>query len=286
MDKLIDLHAHTSFSDGELTPQELIDLAKERNVGTIAITDHNTINGVKNLLDSNYNLNGINFIPGIELSAKVSKGQFHILGLGIDPYNESLNNKMYELRTNSLNYILSIIEQIKRDYDIVFSYNELVNLFTANHNLGRPDVARLCLEKGLVSTIQEAFTKYLNPAKECIRGKNKELTYEDCIDLILKSGGIPVLAHPISLKLDKKEFLILLKNMIECGLKGLEVYHPTMNDAEREIYKNIALEYDLFISGGTDYHGPIVKPSIELGTGKDNNIKIKQLSILEGLKKY
>lgn len=274
-----DLHTHTNFSDGELTPIELIELSRKRDIDSIAITDHNTVNGVKYLLESDYNLDGIKFIPGIELSAKADKGQFHILGLGIDPYNEYLEKEMYELKSNSLNYVLSIIDQIKRDYNIVFTYDELVNLINANHNLGRPDIAKLCLNNGLVSSIEEAFVKYLNPAKEHVRGTNKRLTYEECIDLILKSGGIPVLAHPQQLELDIKEFLKLLRNMIGVGLQGMEIYHSGMTKEEMKMYSKIANEYNLLTSGGSDYHGPIVKPNIELGTGK-SNLKIKRLSIL------
>lgn len=273
-----DLHTHTTFSDGELTPIELAELAKRKNIDSLAITDHNTVNGVKYLLESDYNLEGINFIPGIELSAKAKKGQFHILGLGINPYNVNLNDRLYELKTNSLNYIISIIEQIKRDYNIVFTYDELINLFNANHNLGRPDIAKLLLTNKLVSSVEEAFDVYLNPVKEKIKGKNKKLTYEECIDLILKSGGIPVLAHPQQLCLEQKEFLILLKDMIAVGLQGIEVYHSGMTNEEIEYYLKIANEYDLLTSGGSDYHGPIVKPNIELG-----GVKIKQLSILEKL---
>ncbi len=283
--KLIDLHTHTCYSDGDLTPIELVELAKLNNVGTLAITDHNTISGVKNLMSSNPNLDGITFISGIELTAKVSKGQLHIVGLGIDINNAILNKKMSELRTNSMNHFLSVLEQIKRDYGITFTYEEIKEVINREHNLGRPDIARLCVENGFATSVDDAFMRYLVPAYNKIRGENRGITYQECIELILTSGGIPVLAHPHTLKLNEKDFLILLKDMINNGLRGIEIYHSMMSEEQRKIYLEYAYKYNLLISGGTDYHGITVKPEIEIGTGINNNVKIKQLSIMKELMK-
>lgn len=282
---LIDLHTHTCYSDGDLTPIELVELAKKNNIGTLAITDHNTILGVKNLMESNPDLKGINFIPGIEFSAKVPKGQLHIVGLGIDINNDTLNQKMSELRTNSLNHFLSVLEQVKRDFGITFTYEEIKEVINKDHNLGRPDIARLCVQNGLASNVSEAFDKYLVPAYNKIRGQNRGITYQECLQLILTSGGIPVLAHPPTLNLNEKEFLILLKDMINNGLKGIEIYHSKMSEEHRKLYLEYAYKYNLLISGGTDYHGLSVKPEINIGTGINNNVKVKQLSIMKELMK-
>lgn len=280
MEKLIDMHMHTNYSDGELSPDELIKLAIESNIGTMAITDHDTLKGIKSVDKSKYP--EIKIIDGIELSAKVAKGQLHILGFGMDLEDVSLNRKMSELQTNSINSVITVYAQIKKDYGIRFSYDDLVALFTANHNLGRPDLAKLCIKYGFASTVQEAFDKYLNPAYEKNRGSSKGLQYFECIDLIKNSGGIPVLAHPKSLKLDEKEFLIFLRELIECGLKGIEVYHSTHSKEEMDFYLKVANEYGLLVSGGSDYHGKLVKPDIDVGIGK-GNLKIKELSLLNRL---
>lgn len=282
MDKYIDLHAHTNFSDGELTPDELIKLAINNNIGILAITDHDTIEGVKNIT---YRPNNIKIINGIELSAKVDYGTMHILGYGIDIHNKDLNNKLVELKDNGINSILSVIEQLKKDYNIFFTYQELKELINANHNLGRPDIARLLIKKGYVKTVQEAFDKYLIDAYNKIKGQKKGIHYSECIDLILKSNGIPVLAHPKTLKLNDKELLLILKDMIKCGLMGIEAYHSTHTSEEVSKYIEIANELGLSISGGSDYHGIITKPDIDLGYGKNNNLKIKQLSILDKIKR-
>lgn len=279
----IDLHTHTCYSDGELTPNELIKLAIEKRIGTLAITDHDTLEGIKtiNKNDAFIINSGIKIINGIELSAKVDKGRMHILGYGIDIYNKELNKKLAELKNINVNYVFSIIEQLKKDYSIYFTYDELKELINFNHNLGRPDIARLLVKNRYVATIQEAFDKYLIDAYNKIGNRKKGIDYNECINLILKSNGIPVLAHPKTLELNDKDLLYLLKDMINCGLMGIEVYHSNHTKEETNKYLEIANELGLFVSGGSDYHGVKTKPDIEIGTGKNNNLKIKQLSILK-----
>ena len=286
-EKIIGMHAHTNYSDGDLSPQDLIRLAIDKRIGTLAITDHDTIEGIKKV-NRNEDIivdTGIEIINGIELSAKSDKGRMHILGYGIDLNNVALNKKMTDLRDNSINSVLSIMEQIKRDYGIRFSYEDIRELVNANHNLGRPDLAKLCVKYGYATTSQDAFDKYLIDAYNKTRQTSKGLQYQECLELIANSGGIPVLAHPKSLELSEKEFLILLKEMISCGLKGIEVYHSSHSKEEMDHYLEIANQYGLLISGGSDFHGKTIKPDIELGTGKDNNIRNKRLSLLDKLHK-
>lgn len=286
-EKIIDLHAHTNFSDGELSPIELVRLAIKQRLSALAITDHDTIRGIKSL-DKNDQIiidSGIQIIDGIELSAKSQKGRMHILGFDIDLDNQELNDKMSMLRDNSVNATLSVMEQIKRDYGIVFGYEDIKNLINANHNIGRPDLARLCIKYGYSNTVQEAFDKYLIEAHNKTRSTSKGLPYQECLELITKSNGIPILAHPKTLELSEKELLILIREMINYGLMGIEVYHSSHTKEETELYLSIAKKFNLLISGGTDYHGPIVKPNIELGTGENNNIHIKSLSLLKYINK-
>ena len=285
-EKLIDLHTHTTSSDGDLSPQELIRLAIDKRIGIIAITDHDTIEGIKKV-NRNEDIvvaSGIKIINGIELSAKTDKGRMHILGYDIDLENSSLNKKMINLKDNSINSVLSIMEQIKRDYGIKFSYEDIKELVNANHNLGRPDLAKLCVKYGYATTFQDAFDKYLIDAHNKTRQTSKGLQYQECLELITNSGGIPVLAHPKSLELSEKEFLILLNEMISHGLQGIEVYHSSHTKEEREFFMEIANRYGLLVSGGSDYHGKSVKPEIELGSGINNNVLVRKLSILDKIK--
>lgn len=206
----------------------------------------------------------------------------HILGYNIDIKNTTLNEKLLTLKDNSINSILSILEQLKRDYDIVLGYEDIKELINTNHNLGRIDIAKLCIKYGYASNIKDAFNKYLISAYNKTRDMKKR-NYQECLELIRNSGGIPVLDHPKSLNLPEKEFLILLKDMIKYGLEGIEVYHSTHTPEEMSYYHQIANQYNLLISGGSDYHGKGIKPDIELGTGKNHNLKIKQLSLLDKL---
>lgn len=281
MEKLVDLHTHSNYSDGELSPNELINLAISRGIEIMAITDHDTINGIKSVDKESYS--DIKIIDGIELSAKFPVGRMHILGYGIDLDDDNLNKKMSELRDNSISSVLSIMEQIKRDYGIVFRYDDIKELVCANHNLGRPDLAKLCVKYGYADSVQDAFDRYLVDAYNKTRSSSKGLDYRECFGLILSSGGIPVLAHPKSLELNNDELDLLLKEMLDSGLMGIEVYHSSHSKEEMEFFNSLANKYNLLVSGGSDFHGSLVKPDIELGTGYKNNVKVKKLSVLERL---
>jgi len=263
------LHSHSTHSDGVYTPAELVKIAKDEGYGALAITDHDTLLGIKNIT---YTSKKITIIKGIELSAKVSKGRMHILGYNIDANSNELNEKMNELRNNSLYSVLSLIIQIRNDYNIAFDYFDIKDLVNSTRNLGRPEIAKLCVKYGYATDVQDAFDKYLIDSYEKIKRNNKGLSYKECISLILKSGGIPILAHPKTLKLDKNELTSLIKEMVDYGLKGIEVYHSSHTIEDIHEYLDIANKFNLLISGGSDYHGPIVKPKIHLGKVANNKL--------------
>lgn len=281
--KYVDMHLHTVYSDGELEPSDLIKKAVENNIGTISITDHDNILAYDTLKDDENIKKGlVKLIPGIELSAKVPKGRMHILGYNIDLENGALNSKMTDLRNNSFYYIIALLNQIKIDYDIIFDYTDIKELFNKRGNIGRPDLAKLLVKYGLACNVQDAFDRYLIPAYEKTRGKTKGLPYNECIKLIKDAGGISVLAHPNQLLMEDEELEETIKNMIDCGLDGIEVYHSCHTKEETEKYLELAEKYNLLISGGSDYHGSIVKPDIEIG--QTSNGKIKTLSLLDKIK--
>lgn len=277
----IDLHTHSIYSDGEFNPFELIELAKKNNVGVLSITDHNTVDAYKHF--DYRTLDDIKIIPGIELSAEVERGQMHILGYGINPFNQELNEVTKGLKQISINSVSAIFRQLEKDYNIKFSSSEVEKILSASHNIGRPDVARLLIKYGYASDVSDAFNKYLIDAYNKTREYRRLLTYRECIEVIKVAGGIPVLAHPKTLKLDTKEILSLIKDMIASGLLGIEVYHSSHSQYEVNFYGDLSDQLGLLVSGGSDYHGPNTKPDIELGYGKNNNLKIKKLSILNHL---
>lgn len=285
--KLIDLHSHTTYSDGELTPQELIHLAIDNNIGILAITDHDTLGGIKNIDRNDKKIieSGIQIIDGIELTAYVQKGLMHILGLNIDKNNKELNEQMDRLRNNSISRMKSYLEQMKKDYNIEFKEEDVNELLNLPRNIGRPDLAKLCIKYGYVESVQEAFQKYLVDVYNKTKTTSNRLLYKECIELINKANGIPVLAHPKSLELNEEELDELLQDMIKCGLKGIEVYHSSHTKEERELFLKFANKYNLLISGGSDYHGPITKPHISIGTGDNNNLNIKEISLVNYINK-
>lgn len=278
---LIDLHTHTSYSDGEKTPNELVEKADDEGLETIAITDHDTLLGVQNMTIPKTKRK-VNVINGIEVSIKVPKGRMHVLGQDIDIWNKDLNDAMTNLHNRSVYSVAGVICQLKKDYGIVFSTEEILNILNAKRNIGRPDVAKLLIQYGYASSVQEAFDKYLIEAYEKLGDVAKGISFPECAELIHNANGYVVLAHPISLELTPEELDKKIEYLVDNGLDGIEVYHSNHSPANVEEYLRLAEKYNLLISGGSDYHGPSIKPDIELGTGK-GNVKVKQLTLLDSI---
>lgn len=278
---LIDLHTHTSYSDGEKTPNELVEKADDEGLETIAITDHDTLLGVQNMTIPKTKRK-VKVINGIEISIKVPKGRMHVLGQDIDIWNKDLNDAMTNLHNRSVYSVAGVICQLKKDYGIVFSTEEILNILNAQRNIGRPDVAKLLIQYGYASSVQEAFDKYLIEAYEKLGDVAKGISFPECAELIHNANGYVVLAHPISLELTHEELDKKIEYLVDNGLDGIEVYHSNHSPANVEEYLRLAEKYNLLISGGSDYHGPSIKPDIELGTGK-GNVKVKQLTLLDSI---
>lgn len=272
---MVDLHSHSTHSDGTKTPSELLNLAKEKNIKVLAITDHDDIEGSKRLIETPHN--GVTIYSGVELNAKVDKGQMHILGYNIDLSNKQLNEKLKELKENSKYNIMLYVKQLKEDYSIEFPKEEIDKILNREGNIGRPLLALLLIKYGYINSVPEAFDEYLNDKK--VRHHKMWITKEECIKLILDAGGIPVLAHPFTLKLSNDELKEEIKYLVSIGLKGIEIIHSKSNNEQREYYKKLANEFNLITTGGTDYHGPEVKPNIELGTGINNNVCLESKDI-------
>lgn len=272
---MIDLHTHSTHSDGTKTPSELLFLAKENNLTYYAITDHDDIEGSKKLVSLPHD--GITVYSGVELNAKVDKGQMHILGYNFDLSNERLNNKLKDLKKNSRHNIMLYVNQLKEDYNIDFPQEEIDKILNREGNIGRPLLALLLIQYGYCESVSEAFDKYLGDEK--VRKHKMWITKEECISMINEAGGIAVLAHPFTLKLTNEELKEELKYLVSIGLKGIEIYHSKSTEEQRAYYKELAKEFNLITTGGTDYHGPEVKPNIELGTGIDDNVNISDKDI-------
>lgn len=275
----MDLHTHTIYSDGDLTPDELIDLASSKNIEIMSITDHDNVLAYQHITDKK----GINLIPGVELSAQVDKGRMHILGYGIDTNNENLNKELNDLKESNIEYFLMIIDYLRKK-DVILADKDISLIINRIGDVGRPDIAKLLIDYGYAETVDDAFDKYLIEANDKLIKNKKMLSQEECINLIKEANGVPILAHPISLKQEYIELKHTIEKLKSMGLMGIELYHSNYTDKDIAMFKKIINEYGLLYSGGSDYHGMIAKPDIEIGTGKNKNLHIKQLSIIDYLK--
>ena len=267
----IDLHIHSTASDGTLTPSEILVLAQNLHLGAIAITDHDTLDGSKDALSFGIPPS-IKFLTGVEISSEPppsfsSAGSFHILGYAVDVDHPKLNYTLSMLRDSRKRRNPQILKLLSR-FGIEIELDEVRDL-AGNSQLGRPHIAQLMVEKGYVPSIDAAFDEYLGNGKPAYVDRFR-FECEDTIKAILNAGGVPVLAHPILLGIKKSG---ILENMIavltEMGLKGIEVYYPEHTKNLIEYYSRLASHYNLLMTGGTDFHGDI-KPEIKMGTGKGN----------------
>ncbi|RLC26342.1 MAG: PHP domain-containing protein [Deltaproteobacteria bacterium] len=265
----IDLHIHSTASDGTLSPAEILALAQDLNLAAIAITDHDTINGSKEALGIGVPPS-LKFLTGVEISASPPpsfpySGSFHILGYSIKIDDPLLNKTLATLQEARKNRNPGIIDRLN-SMGVAISMDELLNE-VGGGQLGRPHIARLMLKKGYVESIKEAFDKYLGKGKPAYVDKYR-LDCSMAIEVILGAGGIPVIAHPYLLNPgnieDIEELVITLKAM---GLMGIEVYYPEHSQDNISKLEDIANRHELLMTGGTDFHGSL-KPEIKMGSGR------------------
>lgn len=282
--KLTDMHIHTVHSDGNHTVPEIISMARKSNITTLAITDHDTITGSKELVA--LKPKNITIYSGLELTIRVSKGRMHVLGYNVDLNNHHLNNLMTKLQENAIYNVMLYIEGLKKDYGITLPEFEITNLIQNKGNIGRPQIALLLIKYNYCQTVDEAFDLYLRAIYKKVNKLKKGLSKEEGISTINEAGGVAILAHPNSLELDDQELEKEVIYLKEIGLSGLETQHSNESMQERAFYHGLAMKYHLLESGGTDYHGEKVKPDIELGTGRCNNIYIPEntLSLTKTIK--
>ncbi|MGQ9509944.1 MAG: PHP domain-containing protein [Thermodesulfobacteriota bacterium] len=260
----IDLHIHTTASDGVMTPSEVVRYAKRKGLQAIAITDHDTINGVSEGLEEGSRI-GFEVIPAIELSIEYVPGSMHLLGYFIEIDHPFLNEKLRELQKARAERNPRMIEKLNR-LGIPITYEDVLKV-SGGGQVGRPHFAQVLVEKRYVGSYQEAFELYLKKGAPAYVDKFR-LTSREAIHLINEAHGVAVLGHPNTLGLNGPMGLekIIIQLMKE-GLKGLEVYYPEHSPSEITQYKTLAERFGLVITGGTDYHG-IEKNGLEIGIGR------------------
>ena len=279
----IDLHIHSTASDGTLTPAEILALAQKLGIKAIAITDHDTVDGSKKALSLKIFPNK-NFLTGVEISTSFPEpfschGSLHLLGYDIDVDNPALNKALLKLKQARKNRNPGIIKRLK-SLGMDISLNELSDKFQYTQ-VGRPHIAHLMKEKGFVKSIDEAFDYFLGTGKPAYVERFR-LSPRDGIDCIRAAGGVPVLAHPFTLDLKFGKLRKCVGELVGYGLQGIEVIYSLHNDALRSRYMSLAKEFNLVATGGSDFHGEM-NPSIKIGRGF-GNVKVDD-SVLVDLRK-
>lgn len=243
----VDLHLHTTYSDGLLTPEEVVRKAVALGLQTIAITDHDTVDGILPAIVEVRKYKGFEVIPGIELSSHCNGQEVHILGYYIDYEDLNLQKILLDLQENRKKRLEKIIVKLN-NMGINIDIKD-VQKKALGSSLGRPHIALALMEKGHVSSTKEAFEKYLAKGRPAYVPR-KKLTPFDAIKIIKESGGIPVLAHPGLLEDDS-----IIPELISNGLMGIEVIHKEHTEAQTAYYTNVALAKNLLLTGGSDSHG-------------------------------
>ena len=261
--KPVDLHVHSPFSDGTYTPEELVREAVNKGLAAIALTDHDTTDGIPEAVKAAEGT-GLWLIPGIEFSTFVQKKEIHIVGLFIDYENEAFNNRLLELKSERDTRNIKICQKFK-DIGIDVSYNEMKEMYHESV-ITRAHFADYLLKKGIVHDRNEAFDRFIGDRGPCYVDRDK-ITPKDAIELIHSVGGVAVLAHPVLYHLSDVSMHSLMDYLVENNIQALEAIYSTYSLGEEVQMRNLAKEYNILISGGSDFHGAN-KPSIQLGTGK------------------
>jgi len=262
----IDLHIHTTASDGSLTPSQLVGYAKEKDLKAIAITDHDTIEGNEEAIKEGIQ-EGIQVVPGVEISVDYFQGTMHMLGYFITIEDTTLKEKLTLLQESRADRNPKIVVKLNQ-LGLALTYEEVVQA-SGGGQIGRPHIAQALMKKGYIKSIQEAFDKYLGKGAPAYTDKFR-LSAEEAINMITNARGIPVLAHPFTLHCKSSDELeVLVKKLANQGLQGLEVYYSEHDQRQTSHYHLLAKRYNLVITGGSDFHGKNME-GIDLGTGRGN----------------
>ena len=268
-ERCIDLHTHTTASDGDQTPAQLVALAKEKGLRAIAVTDHDTVDGLAEAMAAGERL-GVQVVPGIELSAQIEKGpngergQCHILGLFIDPANEPLLMRLRDIQRKRATRNAQMVAKLNQLLNTDITLAE-VEAFAGGDIVARPHFAKALIARNIVGSVGEAFERYLGEDKPGNVAKEK-VTPQEAIALIHNAGGVAILAHPNNLKRGSddatEQYIVGLKAQ---GLDGIEARYNLHTRSDNTRYLALAARHGLRTAGGSDFHGPTVKPTVFLG---------------------
>jgi 3',5'-nucleoside bisphosphate phosphatase len=278
MNQIIDLHVHSTASDGIFRPAEIIAMAHKAGLFAIALSDHDSVDGIDEAIDA-ANTFGLNVIPAVELSVEYGKyHDVHLLGYWIDHKDSVFCSMLEHFREKRASRGLKVIEKI--NLKLVHEGREPIAIAEvtalAAGSLGRPHIARVLIEKGYAVTMQDAFNNYLLPCNV----PKEYLPFEDAIKEIKRIGGVPVLAHPQSLTRNREDLRRIITDMSSKGIEGIEVYNTMGVEGDEAVLQGLAKSLGLAATGGSDFHGG--EEDLQLGKGRGNLVITSEL--LEPLK--
>ena len=257
---ICDLHTHTTASDGQYTPAELVHLAKERGLQALAVTDHDTVAGVDEAMAAGEAL-GLRVIRGVELSAK-EHHNFHILGYGFRDGNTELFRLCEKLRAGRDDRKYKIVDHL-REKGVEIDLSE-VEALAGGEVIARPHFAQVMVRHGYVSTNREAFDRYLDTEEFRQKVKRFKADARTCVEAIKSAGGKASLAHPYQMGLPDDGLEALVKQLTDWGLDAIECFYPKYTPEQQAFYLHLTKKYRLQRTGGSDFHGERVKPDVEL----------------------
>lgn len=255
MNKKADLHTHTLYSDGVHSYKDLLNFAKVKGIDIIAITDHDTVDGIEDSIKYGEKI-GVEVIPGLEMSTDVEGQEVHLLGYFVDHNNAELNKYLKFFRDERLERAKRILNKLNNNgIDIKFKE---VQKIAKNSPICRPHIAKAMVEKGVVKNFQSAFNKYIGDGASAHEKKIHVSPYS-AIKIINDAGGLAFIAHPGKMKES------ILTSLIQLGIDGIEVVHPSHKRSQQKFYRGIVNQYCLLESGGSDFHGGFRNDEDNLG---------------------
>lgn len=265
MNKIIDLHTHSTASDGTFTPARLVQLAAENGLAALALTDHDSVDGICEALAAGETY-GVEVVPGVELSTDYQGCEIHVVGLYIDCCSGILCSQLRAFRENRDTRNLKMVNQL-REEGFSITAEKLYKRYPGAV-LTRAHIARFLVDTGQVRDISEVFAKYIGQGCRCYVDRLK-ITPVRAVELIRAAGGFAVLAHPCLYRLTEKEMRVMVAEMKEAGLGAIEAVYSRNGAGDEEKFRRLAKQFGLLISGGSDFHGGN-KPDIRLGIGTGN----------------
>ncbi|MCS5422366.1 MULTISPECIES: PHP domain-containing protein [Psychrilyobacter] len=267
---MIDLHMHSTFSDGTLTPAQLVERARQNNIEVMAITDHDNVDGLKEGREEAEKA-GITFVDGIEVSADFRNKDIHILGYFLNLKDEEFLGWLKNLQEKRHNRTLEMLKKLSR-LGIEISLAEVEDEVLGNV-IGRPHIARMIIKKGFAATMDEVFDRYLGDGKPAYIPK----VGVDMVEVVKKlktNGALVILAHPHLISHSDDTVVNIIDSLLKNGLDGLELYYPNIDTRKRKKFMKIAKKRGLILTGGSDFHG-LNRAGIDLGTG-DISVEVFQ----------